>query len=193
VVLSEIVGLWAQVAGKGTWSGSGADPAPVRSASAAPARRWPCEQQEPQVPEHSAVEFARGFRLVEDLHDAYGHRPASGRRPIDAVAHRKSQHRAANRGQNRNLLYIAFSASRVDQRALEFPTVGLRAEPDGGVHRDTADLIALLLIENLAQGHAIIRRALILVVTMTLSDLMNNAAAVAVMCPIAIGTASHPG
>jgi len=35
--------------------------------------------------------------------------------------------------------------------------------------------------------------ALILLVTMTLSDLMNNAATAAVMCPIAIGTADQLG
>jgi di/tricarboxylate transporter len=33
----------------------------------------------------------------------------------------------------------------------------------------------------------------VLVVTMTLSDLMNNAATAAVMCPIAIGTAQQLG
>jgi di/tricarboxylate transporter len=54
----------------------------------------------------------------------------------------------------------------------------------------TADLIARFLIESVAQGHAIAGLALILVVTMFLSDLMNNAATAAVMCPIAIGTAS---
>jgi di/tricarboxylate transporter len=54
----------------------------------------------------------------------------------------------------------------------------------------TADLIARVLIEH---GGAGPRRssalALMLVVTMFLSDLMNNAATAAVMCPIAIGTA----
>jgi di/tricarboxylate transporter len=54
----------------------------------------------------------------------------------------------------------------------------------------TADLIAHFLIKSVAQGHAIVGLALILVVTMFLSDLMNNAATAAVMCPIAIGTAS---
>ena len=54
----------------------------------------------------------------------------------------------------------------------------------------TADLIARFLIENVAQGHAIVGLVLILVVTMFLSDLMNNAATAAVMCPIAIGTAA---
>jgi di/tricarboxylate transporter len=57
----------------------------------------------------------------------------------------------------------------------------------------TADLIARVLIENVAQGHAIVGLVLILVVTMFLSDLMNNAATAAVMCPIAIGTASALG
>ena len=35
--------------------------------------------------------------------------------------------------------------------------------------------------------------ALVLVVTMFLSDVMNNAATAAVMCPIACGTASATG
>lgn len=57
----------------------------------------------------------------------------------------------------------------------------------------TADLIAKFLLERVAQGHAILGLALLLVVTMTLSDLMNNAATAAVMCPIAINTAKQLG
>ena len=57
----------------------------------------------------------------------------------------------------------------------------------------TADLIARFLLDNVAQGHPVVGLALILVVTMFLSDLMNNAATAAVMCPIAIGTASALG
>jgi di/tricarboxylate transporter len=57
----------------------------------------------------------------------------------------------------------------------------------------SADLIARFLIDNLAQGNAVVGLALILVVTMSLSDLMNNAATAAVMCPIAIGTAAALG
>jgi di/tricarboxylate transporter len=57
----------------------------------------------------------------------------------------------------------------------------------------TANLIAGFLIDNVAQGHAIPGLVLILVVTMFLSDLMNNAATAAVMCPIAIGTAAALG
>jgi di/tricarboxylate transporter len=57
----------------------------------------------------------------------------------------------------------------------------------------TADLIARFLLEEVARGHVIMGLVVVLVVTMTLSDLMNNAATAAVMCPIAIGTASQLG
>lgn len=55
----------------------------------------------------------------------------------------------------------------------------------------TARLVAGWLLDGLAQGNALVALALILVVTMTLSDVMNNAATAAVMCPIALGTASQ--
>ncbi|MGR5259086.1 SLC13 family permease [Vibrio astriarenae] len=57
----------------------------------------------------------------------------------------------------------------------------------------TADIIARLMIDNISQGSPVIGLALILVVTMFLSDLMNNAATAAVMCPIALGTSSALG
>ena len=57
----------------------------------------------------------------------------------------------------------------------------------------TADLIARVLLDNMAQGHAMIGLVILLVVTMFLSDLMNNAATAAVMCPIAISTANQLG
>ncbi|WP_424955437.1 hypothetical protein [Ectopseudomonas oleovorans] len=44
-----------------------------------------------------------------------------------------------------------------------------------------ADLLARLPMENLAQGNAI--TTLLLVVTMTLADVMNNAATAAVYAP----------
>lgn len=52
-----------------------------------------------------------------------------------------------------------------------------------------ADLIARFMLEHVAQGHAVVGLTLILVLSMFLSDLMNNAATAAMMCPIAIGTA----
>ena len=57
----------------------------------------------------------------------------------------------------------------------------------------TADLVARFLLESIAQGHAVIGLAVLLIVTMTLSDLMNNAATAAVMCPVAIGAANQLG
>ncbi|MHC1742710.1 MAG: SLC13 family permease [Syntrophobacteraceae bacterium] len=53
----------------------------------------------------------------------------------------------------------------------------------------TAALIARVLVEGFAKGDAVFALTVILVVTMTLSDFMNNAATAAVMCPIAISTA----
>ena len=57
----------------------------------------------------------------------------------------------------------------------------------------TADLIARFLLDNIAQGHAVVALATLLIVTMMLTDLMNNAATAAVMCPIALGAASQLG
>ncbi|MBV2130702.1 SLC13 family permease [Arsukibacterium indicum] len=57
----------------------------------------------------------------------------------------------------------------------------------------TAELIASLLMKYVAQGNAIIALGMVLVITMFLSDLMNNAATAAVMCPIAIGAAMALG
>ncbi len=56
-----------------------------------------------------------------------------------------------------------------------------------------ADLLAGFMLEGIAQGHPIIALAVILIVTMTLSDFMNNAATAAVMCPIAISSATQLG
>ena len=56
-----------------------------------------------------------------------------------------------------------------------------------------ADMIARVLLDNVAQGHVIVGLVVLLLVTMFLSDVINNAATAAVMCPIAISTASHLG
>ena len=53
--------------------------------------------------------------------------------------------------------------------------------------------IATVLLDYVAQGNAIWAMALMMVATMMLSDLMNNAATAAVMSPVAIGTAQQLG
>lgn len=81
--------------------------------------------------------------------------------------------------------------------AIDWPVIVLLAAliPVAGAMESTgtADLIARFLLDHVAQGQPVVGLALILVVTMFLSDLMNNAATAAVMCPIAIGTASALG
>lgn len=54
-----------------------------------------------------------------------------------------------------------------------------------------ADLVAKGMLNNLAQGSPVIALGLLLVITMTLSDFMNNAATAAVMCSIAISAAAQ--
>jgi len=79
--------------------------------------------------------------------------------------------------------------------AIDWPVIVLLGAliPVAAVMQSTgmADLIARFLLESVAQGHPVFALALILAVTMTLSDLMNNAATAAVMFPIALGTASQ--
>ncbi len=81
--------------------------------------------------------------------------------------------------------------------AVDWPVVVLLAAliPVAGAMESTgtAELIARALFDSLAQGHPVLGLVLVMVVTMTLSDLMNNAATAAVMCPIALGAASTFG
>ncbi|MBX3650118.1 MAG: SLC13 family permease [Burkholderiales bacterium] len=81
--------------------------------------------------------------------------------------------------------------------AVDWPVIVLLAAliPVAGAMESTgaADIIARVMLDNVAGGHAILGLALVMVVTMTLSDLMNNAATAAVMCPIAISTANQLG
>lgn len=86
---------------------------------------------------------------------------------------------------------------RAAYQVIDWPVIVLLAAliPVAGALETTgtAGLLARALLEGVARGHAVVALALILVVTMTLSDLMNNAATAAVMCPIAIGTAGALG
>ena len=77
--------------------------------------------------------------------------------------------------------------------AIDWPVIVLLAAlmPVAGAiaTTGTADLLARAMLQNMAQGNAVIALALVLIITMTLSDFMNNAATAAVMCPIAISLA----
>jgi di/tricarboxylate transporter len=81
--------------------------------------------------------------------------------------------------------------------AIDWPVIVLLGAliPVAGVMgtTGTADLIARLLLDSVAQGSPVGALVLVLLVTMFLSDLINNAATAAVMCPIALGTANALG
>jgi len=84
-------------------------------------------------------------------------------------------------------IYDAIDWSVIVLLAALIPVAGAMASSG------TADLIARALLDGVAAGNAIVALTLILIVTMTLSDFMNNAATAAVMCPIAIGAATALG
>ena len=54
-----------------------------------------------------------------------------------------------------------------------------------------AELLAQWLLQYASAGNTVLALGLLLVLTMTLSDFMNNAATAAVMCPIAISIAAQ--
>jgi di/tricarboxylate transporter len=82
-------------------------------------------------------------------------------------------------------------------KAVDWPIVVLLAAliPVAGAMASTgtADLLADAMLNQLAQGSPVIAMGLLLVVTMTMSDFMNNAATAAVMCPIALSVAAQLG
>ena len=81
--------------------------------------------------------------------------------------------------------------------AIDWPVIVLLAclLPVAGAMQSTgaAGLIAGVLLNTLAQGNAIVGLAVILISTLILTDLMNNAATAAVMAPIALGAATQLG
>jgi di/tricarboxylate transporter len=82
-------------------------------------------------------------------------------------------------------------------QAVDWPVIVLLAAliPVAGAMATTgaADLLAEALLAQVAFGNATAALLVILVISMTLSDFMNNAATAAVMCPIAISTAQSLG
>lgn len=87
--------------------------------------------------------------------------------------------------------------ARAVYEAIDWPVVVLLAAllPVAGAMQTTgaADLVARALLEHVARGDAVIGLAVILITTMILTDLMNNAATAAVMAPIGLGAATQLG
>ncbi len=81
--------------------------------------------------------------------------------------------------------------------SVDWPVIVLLAAliPVAGAMQATgaAELLAKFLVETVAQGNAVAALVVILVTTMFLSDVMNNAATAAVLCPIALGIATTLG
>jgi di/tricarboxylate transporter len=81
--------------------------------------------------------------------------------------------------------------------AIDWPVIVLLAAliPVAGAMQATgaAGVLAEFLVMEVAQGQAVTALAVILITTMFLSDVMNNAATAAVMCPIALGIAGTMG
>ncbi len=81
--------------------------------------------------------------------------------------------------------------------AIDWPVIVLLAAllPVAGAAETTgaAELVATMVVDVAAQGQPVLALAAVLVATMTLSDLVNNAATAAVMSPIALGVAGALG
>jgi di/tricarboxylate transporter len=78
--------------------------------------------------------------------------------------------------------------------AIDWPVIVLLATllPVAGAMQSTgaAEVLARFLVDSVAQGNAVAALVVVLVTTMFLSDVMNNAATAAVLCPIALGIAT---
>jgi len=81
--------------------------------------------------------------------------------------------------------------------SIDWPIIVLLAAliPVAGAMQTTgaADQLARFLVETIAQGNPIAALGVVLITTMFLSDVMNNAATAAILCPIAFGIAATLG
>lgn len=93
-----------------------------------------------------------------------------------------------------SMLFKAVPLRKVYQ-AIDWPVVVLLAAlipvAEAMLTTGAAGLLAEFMLQYLSQGSAVIALILLLVLTMTLSDFMNNAATAAVMCPIALSIAKQ--
>ncbi|MEX0738613.1 MAG: SLC13 family permease [Pseudohongiella sp.] len=95
------------------------------------------------------------------------------------------------------LIYMALKIipMRAVYEAIDWPVIILLGAllPVAGAMASTGatDVMASVLLDSIAQGDPVIALALMLIMTMLLTDFMNNAATAAVMCPLAISLAAQ--
>lgn len=141
----------------------------------------PLAERDIRVPDNRKALSASLVMLVAVLITALGVLPASVGFALAAAA------------------YIAFNIIPLRQvySTIDWPVIVLLAAmfpvADAVGSTGAADLMAHWLLDNVAQGQAIAALVVILLVTMFLTDMMNNAATAAVMCPIAISSAHQLG
>ena len=141
----------------------------------------PLAQRDLRIPSRRKAVLASGVMLLAIGGAAFGLLPAAVSFALGVLAS------MALRTVPPRSVYTAIDWPVIVLLAALIPVAGAMASTG------TADLIAQFLLTTVAQGNAVAVLALILVVTMFLSDLMNNAATAAVMCPIALGTAGALG
>jgi len=95
------------------------------------------------------------------------------------------------------MLIVGVVPLRSAYSAIDWPVIVLLAAmlpvADAMASTGAAQTVAGFLIDTVAQGNAVAGLVVILVITMLLSDVMNNAATAAVMCPIAMSVANYLG
>ena len=93
-----------------------------------------------------------------------------------------------------SMLFKAVPIRKVYQ-VIDWPVIVLLAAllpvAEAMLSTGAAELLAQWLLQYASAGSTIVALAILLVLTMTLSDFMNNAATAAVMCPIAISVAAQ--
>jgi di/tricarboxylate transporter len=141
----------------------------------------PLAERELRIPDKGQALLAGGIMLGSVGGAALGLLPAAISFAIGVLAS------MAFRTVSPLSVYKAIDWSVVVLLAALIP-VATAAETSGA-----AALIARFIMEYIAQGNSIVALTLILIISMFLSDLINNAATAAVMCPIALGTAAALG
>lgn len=141
----------------------------------------PLAQRELRIPDKRRAILASGIMLLAVATAAFGLLPAAVSFAAGVLAS----------------MALRTVPPRAVYDAVDWPVIVLLASllPVAGAMQatGTADLLARVLLDNIAHGDAMVGLAVILVTTMILTDLMNNAATAAVMAPIGLGAATQLG